>query len=100
MFRFSHQVPSYLLTGEEGENAPKGFLELDPASTPMELLQLITDPPNQEKEMPVENSSKDDLKHKDNSGARKKAAGAQAGKVWPENLLVYKRKRFKVKKDQ
>ncbi|KAI5404658.1 uncharacterized protein LOC127078366 [Lathyrus oleraceus] len=102
MFRFSHQVPSYLLTGEEGENAPKGLLELDPASTPMELLQLITDPPTQEMEemMPVEKSSKDDLKHKDNSGTGKKAAGAQAGKVWPENLLVYKRKRFKVKKDQ
>ncbi|CAK8568114.1 unnamed protein product [Lathyrus sativus] len=101
MFRFSHQVPSYLLTGEEGENAPKGFLELDPASTPMELLQLITDPPTQEmEEMPVENSSKDDLKHKDNSGVSKKAAGAQAGKVWPENLLVYRRKRFKVKRDQ
>ncbi|CAD5195740.1 unnamed protein product [Musa acuminata subsp. malaccensis] len=41
MFRFSHQVPSYLLTGEEVENAPKGFFELDPAATPLELLQKI-----------------------------------------------------------
>ncbi|CAL9197447.1 J protein JJJ2-like [Musa acuminata AAA Group] len=40
MFRFSHQVPSYLLTGEEAENAPKGFFELDPAATPLELLQI------------------------------------------------------------
>ncbi|KAG9445876.1 hypothetical protein H6P81_012004 [Aristolochia fimbriata] len=43
MFRFSHQVPSWLLTGEEGGTAPKGCRELDPASTPLELLQVITD---------------------------------------------------------
>ncbi|KAJ0053261.1 hypothetical protein Pint_01190 [Pistacia integerrima] len=43
MFRFSHQVPSYLLTGHEGHNAPKGCLELDPASTPLELLQVLTE---------------------------------------------------------
>ncbi|KAG6511973.1 uncharacterized protein LOC121976256 [Zingiber officinale] len=43
MFCFSHQVPSYLLTGEEAENAPKGFFELDPAATPTELLQIIHD---------------------------------------------------------
>ncbi|CAN0891810.1 DnaJ homolog subfamily B member 14 [Linum grandiflorum] len=39
MFRFSHQVPHHLLTGEEGVNAPKGCLDLDPAATPLELLQ-------------------------------------------------------------
>ncbi|OAY75649.1 DnaJ subfamily B member 12 [Ananas comosus] len=43
MFRFSHQVPSYLLTGEEAQNAPKGCRELDPAATPLELLQLASD---------------------------------------------------------
>lgn len=43
MFRFSHQVPSWLLTGEEAENAPKGCRELDPAATPLELLQVITE---------------------------------------------------------
>ncbi|XP_030531385.2 uncharacterized protein LOC115741554 [Rhodamnia argentea] len=42
MFRFSHQVPAHLLTGEEGANAPKGCWELDPASTPLELLQVVT----------------------------------------------------------
>ncbi|KAL6280895.1 hypothetical protein ACE6H2_017776 [Prunus campanulata] len=40
MFRFSHQVPSVLLTGHEGPNAPKDCLELDPAATPLELLQV------------------------------------------------------------
>lgn len=34
MLRFSHQVPHYILTGKEADNAPKGFLELDPAATP------------------------------------------------------------------
>ncbi|KAG6485312.1 hypothetical protein ZIOFF_053846 [Zingiber officinale] len=43
MFRFSHQVPSHLLTGEEAENSPKGYFELDPAATPLELLQIIKD---------------------------------------------------------
>lgn len=42
MFRFSHQVPSYVLTGEEGPNAPKGCYELDPAAIPLELLQVVT----------------------------------------------------------
>ncbi|KAL3524397.1 hypothetical protein ACH5RR_017231 [Cinchona calisaya] len=43
MFRFSHQVPNYRLTGEEAQNAPKGCLELDPAATPLDLLQVITE---------------------------------------------------------
>ncbi|PKA55252.1 Chaperone protein dnaJ 49 [Apostasia shenzhenica] len=47
MFRFSHHVPSYLLTGEEGSNAPKGCLELDPAATPLELLKVATDTNNE-----------------------------------------------------
>ncbi|XP_022863353.1 uncharacterized protein LOC111383475 [Olea europaea var. sylvestris] len=42
MFRFSHQVPCHLLTGQEGQDAPRGCLELDPAATPLELLQVIT----------------------------------------------------------
>lgn len=40
MFRFSHQVPSFLLTGQESRAAPKGCWELDPAATPVELLQV------------------------------------------------------------
>ncbi|KAK3223671.1 hypothetical protein Dsin_010696 [Dipteronia sinensis] len=43
IFRFSHHVPSYLLTGQEAPNAPKGCRELDPAATPVELLQVIID---------------------------------------------------------
>ncbi|XP_071690637.1 uncharacterized protein [Rutidosis leptorrhynchoides] len=39
MFRFSHQVPKYVLTGSEAHNAPKGCLELDPAATPLDLIQ-------------------------------------------------------------
>ncbi|KAK8583826.1 hypothetical protein V6N13_109220 [Hibiscus sabdariffa] len=51
LFRFSHQVPSYVLTGQEGLNAPKGCLELDPAATPLDLLQVLTEA--QVKEMQV-----------------------------------------------
>ncbi|KAL2334478.1 hypothetical protein Fmac_015691 [Flemingia macrophylla] len=41
IFRFSHQIPSYLLTGQEAPDAPKGCRVLDPAATPLELLQVI-----------------------------------------------------------
>ncbi|KAF5451096.1 hypothetical protein F2P56_031393 [Juglans regia] len=43
MFRFSHQVPNCLLTGQEADIAPKDCRELDPAATPLELLQVITE---------------------------------------------------------
>ncbi|XP_061342579.1 uncharacterized protein LOC133288778 [Gastrolobium bilobum] len=41
IFKFSHRVPSYSLTGGEAPNAPKGCRVLDPAATPLELLQVI-----------------------------------------------------------
>ncbi|GAU26470.1 hypothetical protein TSUD_294370 [Trifolium subterraneum] len=41
MLRFSHPVPSYVLTGEEAANAPKGCRVLDPDATPFELLEVI-----------------------------------------------------------
>ncbi|KAK1407176.1 hypothetical protein QVD17_38789 [Tagetes erecta] len=44
IFRLSHQIPFYLLTGEESVNVPKGCLELDPAALPLELLQTTTEP--------------------------------------------------------
>ncbi|XP_017615738.1 uncharacterized protein LOC108460664 [Gossypium arboreum] len=53
MFRFSHQVPNYLLTGREAHNAPMGCRELDPAATPLELLEVI----NEAKETSVEDNS-------------------------------------------
>ncbi|KAJ3675782.1 hypothetical protein LUZ60_004824 [Juncus effusus] len=43
MFRFSHGIPSRVLNGDEGENAPKGCHELDPAATPLELLKVINE---------------------------------------------------------
>ncbi|KAF8378018.1 hypothetical protein HHK36_029351 [Tetracentron sinense] len=48
MFQFSHQVPSYFLTGQEAQNAPKGCWELDPAASPLELLQVITEAKEEE----------------------------------------------------
>ncbi|XP_004502154.1 uncharacterized protein [Cicer arietinum] len=38
MVRFSHQVPSWLLKGEEASNLPDRCWDLDPAATPDELL--------------------------------------------------------------
>lgn len=42
MFRFSHQVPFYRMSGEEAPNIPKDSYELDPAAIPKELVQGIT----------------------------------------------------------
>ncbi|XP_038893076.1 uncharacterized protein LOC120081951 [Benincasa hispida] len=44
IFRFSHLVPSHLLTGQEAPNAPRGCRELDPAATPVDLLHVIETP--------------------------------------------------------
>ncbi|GKV31304.1 hypothetical protein SLEP1_g40007 [Rubroshorea leprosula] len=43
LFCLSHQVPNYLLTGQEAHNSPVGCRELDPAATPLELLQVINE---------------------------------------------------------
>ncbi|KAL5209875.1 hypothetical protein ABZP36_005498 [Zizania latifolia] len=43
IFRFSHQVPFYKMSGEEGPNVPKDSYELDPAAMSEELLQKITE---------------------------------------------------------
>ncbi|XP_073303207.1 uncharacterized protein [Primulina huaijiensis] len=43
MSRFSHQVPSNLLTGKEGAKVLKGCRELDPASIPLEVLQALSE---------------------------------------------------------
>lgn len=40
LFRFSHRVPSFQLTGEERKDVPKGSFELDPASLPLNLQEI------------------------------------------------------------
>lgn len=35
IFRFSHKVPAFRMSGEEGKNIPAGSFELDPASLPV-----------------------------------------------------------------
>ncbi|KAL3835706.1 hypothetical protein ACJIZ3_010442 [Penstemon smallii] len=42
MSRFSHQVPSHLITGREGLKYPKGCYELDPAAIPFEILEVMS----------------------------------------------------------
>lgn len=37
LFRFSHRVPSFKMTGEEREGVPKGSFELDPAALPLKI---------------------------------------------------------------
>lgn len=41
--RFSHKIPSHLLTGREAPGAPRGCRQLDPAATPSQHLQDIDD---------------------------------------------------------
>ncbi|XP_059632655.1 uncharacterized protein LOC132275231 [Cornus florida] len=40
LFRFSHRVPSFQMSGDEGKNVPKGCFELDPASLPTNLEEI------------------------------------------------------------
>lgn len=75
MFRFSHQVPARVLTGEEGPNAPKGFWELDPASTPVELLKVLTE---------------SELEEMVNENVEKKGKGKETKE---KEILVYERRR-------
>ncbi|XVF66296.1 hypothetical protein PTKIN_Ptkin10aG0023900 [Pterospermum kingtungense] len=37
LFRFSHKIPSFVLTGEERKGVPNGSFELDPACLPQEI---------------------------------------------------------------
>lgn len=78
MFRFSHQVPSYLLTGQEAPSAPKGCRELDPAATPLELLQVITDVREEET---VENDIREENLVNNTTKTNKKEIGENAEKA-------------------
>lgn len=86
MFRFSHQVPSYLLTGKENQNVPKGCWELDPAATPLELLHAE---PDAKKEEMVDNA--DNVGAKDPFGSmqqRKEEERVENGKMAGKEGLV------------
>ncbi|XP_058758633.1 uncharacterized protein LOC131631880 [Vicia villosa] len=37
LFRFSHRIPSFKMTGQEGAGVQLGYLEFDPASIPLNL---------------------------------------------------------------
>lgn len=39
LFRLSHMIPSFKLTGEEREGVQKGSFDLDPASLPNKVLE-------------------------------------------------------------
>ncbi|KAL4202570.1 hypothetical protein AMTRI_Chr02g221760 [Amborella trichopoda] len=41
MFRFSHQVPAYRMRGDERDGIPQGSMELDPASLPSDVKDLV-----------------------------------------------------------
>ncbi|CAI8610584.1 unnamed protein product [Vicia faba] len=40
LFRFSHRIPSFKMTGQEGAGVQLGYLEFDPASIPMNFEEL------------------------------------------------------------
>ncbi|XP_010249039.1 PREDICTED: uncharacterized protein LOC104591743 [Nelumbo nucifera] len=92
MFRFSHQVPSYLLTGQEAPNAPKGCRELDPAATPLELLQVITDV--REEEI-VEDAEKNMEKETSVNGEKVKEEHMQSIKEDKEKEMMENTKKTK-----
>ncbi|RDX79090.1 DnaJ-like subfamily B member 12, partial [Mucuna pruriens] len=40
LYRFSHRIPSYKMTGAEREDVPRGSFELDPAGLPNSLFEV------------------------------------------------------------
>ncbi|XP_019095612.1 PREDICTED: uncharacterized protein LOC104763346 [Camelina sativa] len=54
LFRFSHQVSFKIITGEEGPDAPKGGLELDPAAMSPDLFKVFTEEEMKEVEKAME----------------------------------------------
>ncbi|GAU11575.1 hypothetical protein TSUD_345660 [Trifolium subterraneum] len=45
LYRFSHRVPSFTMTGNERKDVPRGSFELDPAGLPMSVTQVeVGDP--------------------------------------------------------
>ncbi|XP_028796441.1 meiotically up-regulated gene 184 protein [Neltuma alba] len=66
MFRFSHQVPSYLHRGKETPDIVRGCWELDPAATPSELLEVIKAVEEEEivgeEGSPIKETTNDDIK--------------------------------------
>lgn len=56
MFRFSHHVPSRMLTSKEAPNALKGCWELDPAATPLELIHATSTAQGMENQKAVNES--------------------------------------------
>ncbi|XP_028107036.1 uncharacterized protein LOC114306072 [Camellia sinensis] len=51
LFRFSHRVPSFQMSGEERKDVPRGSFELDPACLPMNIEEI--DAPQDLKVEPV-----------------------------------------------
>ncbi|XP_031092300.1 uncharacterized protein LOC115996997 [Ipomoea triloba] len=97
IFRFSHQVLSYVLTGEEAPNVLEGFLELDPAALPPDLLQVITEPKEVEedgstcKKLPAEDMSGGEVKPQEadtRNDSKEKAPESVASKP----LLTYSKR--------
>lgn len=58
LFRFSHRIPSFQMTGKEGPNVPKGSFELDPASLPANLSEVVESEPTEAGKMYTTASSK------------------------------------------
>lgn len=57
LFRFSHRIPAFRMTGNEGEGVPAGSFELDPASLPSDIDDVVDafdvkDKENLESEIP------------------------------------------------
>lgn len=41
LYRFSHRIPSYRMTGSEREDVPRGSFELDPAGLPDSIFEVV-----------------------------------------------------------
>ncbi|XVE65688.1 hypothetical protein DITRI_Ditri08aG0019700 [Diplodiscus trichospermus] len=82
LLRFSHRVPSFLLTGEERKGVPKGSFELDPASLPEGIIVLKDLEVGTAKRQPNNSSSSASETVKPMMGSDKTASPASTPKTF------------------
>ncbi|RDX68123.1 hypothetical protein CR513_52917, partial [Mucuna pruriens] len=66
LFRFSHRVPSFKMTGEEGVGVPTGSYELDPAALPVNHEEIAV-PENLDVKVGHSSSGSDNTRSSDRS---------------------------------
>ncbi|VVA95406.1 unnamed protein product [Arabis nemorensis] len=87
LYRFSHQVPSFKLTGSEGKGVPKDAYELDQAALPETIEEKVI--PSYLLGEPTASNSKSNRKSKPQIIFASKGKVFQTGQIWSFSSLYH-----------